>query len=354
VVVAAATALGLAARNRQEPGGNPTVPGATTPAGAGPTDPATGPAVTLRPQRVPGRSGDVMHGVAALPQGVLVAVGGSTVEGVPRAWRFADGRWSQVSGPSGQSALRGEMTGVANGGEAGLVAVGWVAPRGADPAASARKPAVWTSDDGRRWQLRDSPVVGGAGQLGELSDVATVPGGFVATGVDWGVDRDSGDGAVLTSTDGRRWQRGTARGLDGPGPTHLRRLLPGPGRALTAVGTRLEGSASRPVLWTSPDATAWSVAADLESPGPAIAGVWGLSRIAGGALLVTGFSLTAGQTATPHAWIGRTPATMQPHPVTGAAARVHATIVTAGRIVAVGAVGTGRDVDAAAWTVQAP
>ena len=45
---------------------------------------------------------------------------------------------------------------------------------------------------------------------------------------------------------------------------------------------------------------------------------------------------------------------MQPHPVTGAAARVHATIVTAGRIVAVGATGTGRDIDAAAWTLQAP
>ena len=273
LLVASASALGLAAGSDSGDRGTAPTTAAAAPTTPGPTSAEPGPApATLTAQPVPGRRGDAMHAVAALPDGGLVAVGASTTEGVPRAWRYTGGRWSQVSGPTGRSTLRGAMTGVAYGGD-GLVAVGWVAPRGAQEVTVAqRRPAIWTSKDGRAWSLLSSSAIAGSGagtgRLGELSDVAARPGGgFVATGVDWGADPDAGDGAVLTSPDGRRWQRSAVKGLDGPGPVQLRRLLAGPGGGLTAVGNRLDGSVSRSVVWTSPDARTWSVAADLESPG---------------------------------------------------------------------------------------
>jgi hypothetical protein len=159
---------------------------------------------------------------------------------------------------------------------------------------------------------------------------------------------------VLTSPDGSQWQRVEAESLGGPGPASLRRLLPD-GDGFVAVGTRLDGALSRSVMWTSPDATTWTVVSDLEYAGPAAATARGLARTADGALLVTGFSVEPGGAAAPALWVGLSPSSMPPHPITGDAARIFAVIQSGERIVAVGALTPpGEDEAAAAWTVQLP
>jgi actin-like ATPase involved in cell morphogenesis len=363
VVLVTAVVVGLATRDEDGPAppAPPAPPGesdrpSATPA-AGP-EPAAGPQATLRDQQVPDQPGDVMHAVTALPGGDLVAVGASTTEGVPRAWRYRSGRWEAVPGLDGPPDQRGEMTGVASGGAAGLVAVGWVGDRTAqDPTGAGRRPAIWTSTDGASWRAAPSPESVGSSSagLGELFDVAARPGGgFVAVGVEWGADPESGDGAVLTSPDGSNWQRVAAESLGGPGPVSLRRLLPA-GSGFVAVGTRLDGAMSRPVMWTSPDATTWTVTGDLDSTGPVTAAARGLARTGDGRLLVTGFSVEPGGFATPALWVGQFPSSMRPHPITAGAARIFGVVQAGERIVAVGALTPpGEDEAAAAWTVQLP
>jgi molecular chaperone DnaK len=270
---------------------------------------------------------------------------------VPRAWRLHNGQWTALPGPAGDTALRGEMTGVAAGAAGGLVAVGWVAPRTA-PEVTARRPAIWTSADATNWTLLPAPAAPAPVKLGELSDVAARPGGgYVASGVDWGTDPTAGDGAVLTSPDGTRWQRVATRGLDGPGPTTLRRLLPGAGGVTIAVGTRLDGSVSRSVVWTSPDAQTWSAAGTLDAAGPALPSAWGLARTASGALLVTGFSAAPDRTLVPVAWTGTDPASLRPRPVSGATGSVYGVVSLGAALTAVGATASGDGTVAAAWTV---
>jgi molecular chaperone DnaK len=351
-VLVAATAVGLVARGADDP---PPARASHRPdeTSTAATEPVEGPPATLRSQPVPGEPGDAMHAVTALPGGDLVAVGASTTGGVPRAWRYRSGSWTAVPGPDLAPDLRGEMSGVASDGAAGLVAVGWVGDRTEPaPSGAARRPAIWTSADGAAWsRVAVEPGSAGLGSagLGELFDVAARPdGGFVAVGVEWGADPESGDGTVLTSPDGSTWQRVAAESLGGPGPVSLRRLLPD-GRGFVAVGTRLDGALNRPVMWTSPDATTWTVAGDLESTGPALATARGLARTAGGSLLVTGFSVEPGGSATPALWFGRSPSSMRPHPIEAGTARLFGAIRSGERIVAVGG-----DESAAAWTVRLP
>ncbi len=352
VLLLLVSALGAMARSTW-PRADPT-PGSRPSATGAPTSQPAAPAAALRPQAVPQRAGDVMHAVAAAPGGGLVAVGASSTDGVPRAWRYQGGTWSELPGPNAQSAQRGEMNGVAASAKAGLVAVGWVAPRADQQVApAARRPAIWTSTDGSAWNLLPAPA-GGSGRLGELTDVAVrADGGFVAAGTDWDTDTTAGDGAVLTSSDGKTWQRVTVRGLDGPGPSTLRRLLTGPAAEITAVGTRLDGSASRSVVWSSPDAQNWSVVATLGSAGAALGSAWGLTRMGDG-LVVTGFGALPDGTRKPLLWSGRTPESIRPITTDGAAGSMYAAIVVDGSLTAIGAGQSGTETAAAAWTVQLP
>jgi hypothetical protein len=231
--------------------------------------------------------------------------------------------------------------------KAGLVAVGWTAARDQPATASARKPAVWTSPDGGTWTLQPAPS-GGSTRLGELTDVTALPDGTLVTaGTDWAADAADGDGALLTSVDGRGWDRAPARGLDGPGPSTLRRLLAGPGGDLVAVGTRLDGSASRSVLWSAPDRLTWS-ASPLPATGSALGSAWGLARLGDGTLVVTGFRAAADGTRMPLLWSGA--GDLRAVPTTGATGSVYATIMVDGVLTALG----GTDTGAAAWTVALP
>jgi hypothetical protein len=292
-----------------------------------------------------------MHAVAAAGSGE-VAVGAADPDGTPRAWRTdAGGHW--VPAAVEQGALVGAMNGVAAApGRAGqLVAVGWVAAKPAAgqprPVGDARRPAVWTSKDGASWRLR-TDAVGRAG-LGELTDVTVgKDGGFVAAGTDWSTDPRSGDGAVLTSPDGRTWTVQPVTGLGGRGQTVVRRLLVD-GSGYLAVGSRSEGGIGQPAVWTSPDGIAWAPGAVLPHGGAGGGDATGVARLPAGGLVVVGTTSTVGGRAAA-VWSGPDAARLQPYtvdPADAAACEVEGVAVRGETVTAVGA----RDGGAAAWTL---
>jgi hypothetical protein len=352
LAVVAVTAAALLLR----PGGPASAPG--TAPGTAPGAATAAPAVatsgraTLTEQPVPGGKGDRMRALTVAGERV-VAVGGSDTDVAPRAWlRDPSGTWSAAS-PAIPSSLTGGMNGVAGTGR-DLVAVGWVAPRpavGAAPAGAARQAAVWTSTDGTRWALRTAGDLGtGATGLGELFDVAPDPsGGFVATGLDFSSDTASGDGVLLHSANGRSWERLPVTGLDGPGPTTVRRILPD-GEGMIAVGSRLEAGSSAPVVWAAPDGRSWSEVAVLAHPGPGAAAATGVVRL-GATLLVSGTATALNGTPEPVVWSGPGANALRPAATDVSGASLEALGVVSGQALATGArTGAGGAV-AAAWQV---
>jgi molecular chaperone DnaK len=310
----------------------------------GMTSAAAVPVAALAEQAVPGQPGEVMTAVTGSGP-ALVAVG-NAANGQPRAWRFSGGAWAASPVPALGAGTDGGWSGVAAGTGGRLVVVGWTAPHTeapGGPPATTRRAAAWTSTDGRDWRPATVPS-----DLGELADVVARPGGFLAVGTDWRVDPGSGDGAVLTSPDGVTWQRATARGLDGPGPTTLRRVIVSDSGELVAIGTRFEGGVSRPMVWTSSDGASWTVASTLASAGPAVPSVWGLTRAAG-RLTAAGFVSTVDGSRAPVIWAGASPTTMTPYRVEARAA-----IYAVAGLVAVGAKATAGGWVPAAWTITVP
>jgi actin-like ATPase involved in cell morphogenesis len=358
LVAAAAAALVLAAvaalvlRGGGAGTGDPGAAGATAAGSTSAAPPvASAGSVRLTPQPVTGTPGDRIRAVTATASGA-VAVGGSDSDGTPRAWRRdAAGAW--VPAKVDQGPLVGAMNGVAAApGRTGpLVAVGWVAPKPAagEPAAvgDARRPAVWTSKDGASWTLGGDDV--GRAGLGELTDViAGRDGGFVAAGTDWSTDPRSGDGAVLTSPDGRAWTVAAATGLGGRGQTVVRRLLVD-GAGYLAVGTRPDGGLGQPAVWTSPDAVTWTPGAVLPHGGAGGGDATGVARLPAGGLLVVGTTSTVGGRAAA-VWSGPDAGQLRPYtvdPADAAACLLEGVAVPGGRVTAVGA----KD-GAAAWTLE--
>jgi hypothetical protein len=325
-VLAVASAIAISQRGDGSPGGGPgTETASADPTGSSSAGPGTGGA-TLRAQTVQGAAGDVMRAVAR-GRGTLVAVGFSSSARVPRAWRLSSGKWAALPGPTAGTRRVGAMNGVAAVGGAGFIAVGWTAAREiADPRGTERQATVWQSGDGATWRVVAQP------QLGELFDVAALPngGGFVTSGVDWKADPQSGDGALLTSRDGRAWASVRTSGLDGPGPTYLQRILPGTRNGVVAIGSRLEGAVTRSGLWTSTDLRSWTESALLPDAGPGTATAAGLTQLGDGRLLVVG-QVAGGTGGTiPVAWTGTAPAAMTPAVVRGGTGSLLAVIADAG------------------------
>jgi actin-like ATPase involved in cell morphogenesis len=336
---------------------------AATGAPASSTEPAGAPAV-LRPQPVTGAPGDTMRAVTAGDADRIVAVGDAAA-GVPATWTATrGGPWTPMPGPGAGTAGVGSMSGVASApGGTLYVAVGWVATRPSAgtpaPTGSARHAAVWTSPDATRWALQPSAGLGDTTHLGELYDVLARPGGgFVASGVDYGADERSGDGVLLSSSDGVTWQRTAVTGLDGLGPTTLRRLV-ADGGGLLAAGSRLQGSGLRPVIWRSADGAAWAEAAVLDTPGPGGATVSGFIRLPDGTLLAAGAGTALDGSAFPVLWRGAAADRMRALTSDVPAGSVEGLVAQGGTVIAVGAApasgATGQaQRNAAAWNVGLP
>jgi molecular chaperone DnaK len=292
-------------------------------------------------------------------EGGAVAVGGSDGDAAPRAWRLDGGTWTPAEVVDATGRLAGAMNAVARlpGRGAELVAVGWVTPRPAPgsptPTGAAREAAVWTSRDGASWTLFTAGALGTeVSGLGELYAVVVDPGGgLVAAGVDWSADPRSGDGALLRSADGRSWEPVPVTGLDGRGPTALRGLLVD-GSGLVAVGSRQGAGSTEPVVWTSPDGTAWSEVAVLEHTGPGAAEAAAVVRAPTGELLVAGTATELDGTPVPAIWSGPGPDALQPYAVDVAGASIDGLAVVSGQVTAVGTRRGDEGLLPAAWTVE--
>ena len=121
-------------------------------------------------------------------------------------------------------------------------------------------PAIWTSNDGRNWNLHDLSVPPGA-RGASLSLVAAagtngsriVAGGYAAT--------PAGDVSVIvTSADG-----GASWHLIVLGTSGLVTALAATGNGFIAAGLSGTASARHAVVWTSPDGLAWSAGTPARS-----------------------------------------------------------------------------------------
>jgi hypothetical protein len=102
------------------------------------------------------------------------------------------------------------------------------------------------------------------------------------------------------------------------------------------------------VVWTSPDGTAWTVAATLDSPTSAVAAGWALTRTPGG-LAAGGYASTLDGSRTPVLWAGPQPTALRPYRVDGPGA-----VYGLSGTVAVGARPGPDGWTPAAWTLQLP
>lgn len=195
------------------------------------------------------------YGAAAGPSGYVV-VGDDGPSGA--IWFSPDLSTWQRGGGVGRNDLTAAANGnrwvrAAAGGSFGFVAAGGVL----DPQASgARRPAVWTSADGKKWRLQQLQLPTGLSQ-GSLTYVAAKGNVLVAVG-----DAVGTSGPIVlgyVSDDGGKTWRETK--LPTPGSDPLARAT-----AVTAGsgGFVVAGaSGSDVVAWTSPDGASW----ETETPG---------------------------------------------------------------------------------------
>ena len=181
-------------------------------------------------------------GLAALPDGTLVAVGiagdAKTATGAV-VWVSSDGEtWTRTGDAA---ALDGMLMRAVVAGPSGLVAVG------SDVGSS--RAVVWTSPDGRAWTpVPDAPAFDNFGLKIEMRDVASTPAGFVAVGhYLFGTQYPAG--AIWISPDGTSWSRvpdvaafsqGRIGGVAAGGP------------GVVAVGNYGSPDFSIPTVWVTP------------------------------------------------------------------------------------------------------
>jgi hypothetical protein len=233
----------------------------------------------------------------------------------------------------------------------GAVAVGWTGT------GTTRRPAVWTTGDGRSWRLLP-PAGDFAASTGTVELTAltvTRQGSLLAVGADRKSDPADGDVAVYTSTDGNAWTRVHAAGLSGTGPQTVQRLARLADGRLVAVGSALAGAHQGPAVWTSADGVTWQSAS---APDDGSATLFGVVERTDGSLLVCG-SVGSPDQPSVNCWTAARGQAWQPHSVaavTGSAVPLYlyGLLRTSGGVLVVGAARSGTTVDAAAWTATVP
>lgn len=211
-----------------------------------------------------GPQGLATYGATSGPSGYVV-VGDDGGSGA--IWYSPDLRTWQRGGGLGRSDLTAVPNGnrwvrSAAGGRFGFVAVGG----SLDPKArGARRPAVWTSPDGKKWRLQQLQLPPGLEQ-GSFTQVAAKGDVLVATG-----DALGSSGAVVlgyVSTDGGKTWRETKLPEPGAdGPVQVTALTATP-RGFAVAGTSGGAGTSDVVSWTSADGASW----EAQVPGGVLAG----------------------------------------------------------------------------------
>ena len=194
------------------------------------------------PDAIDGFAGRRMRGVAALGS-TLVAVGfaGSDEGGptTPVAWRSTNhGETWTLAHTQPASDGTGKAATVTAFGD-GFVAVG------SDTAGGATEAAVWTSEDGTRWERASGPDLAASGTNRSMNDVVADGDRLLAGGT------NGGKAAVWASSDGRTWAlaRDVSAFAPSSGDTLQVSGLAVNGGAVIAVGTSTVGG--------DPDAMSW-------------------------------------------------------------------------------------------------
>ena len=204
----------------------------------------------------PGR--EITDVIAGGPGFVAVGSAESTAaDGMTRGW---SGVWTSVDGtiwarvPDSPAFADAVIQRVVTGGP-GLVGIGY-----AVDATGVFVPVTWSSRDGLSWTKEPAPadpnpwtIVEGPLQGRIMTGVAATPNGFVAVGLEFGLNsRNLHRAAVWTSADGRSWARVPNDAVfDGGQDSSARFGM----RTVYLIGNRLIASGSTPAgptLWISP------------------------------------------------------------------------------------------------------
>ncbi len=215
-------------------------------------------------------------------------------------WTSPDAqRWARVRDPSLEQPIGVPRAIIAGGqGLPGLVMIGIAGfPLPDRPFPVPDRPTVWTSQDGRRWTAVALPVASTEpGSTNRLEGVVRAGAGLVAVGGESGARRAPGEGfrpLVWTSRDGRAWQLDRPPRSEGGEPALLLSVASTRAAvvALGKVGT-IEGGDLAAWRWT--DVGAWQriaiPAAVAGGPGMQVAqAAWTLPD---GSVLAVGFDGT--------------------------------------------------------------
>ncbi|TDC81670.1 sialidase family protein [Actinomadura sp. 7K507] len=169
------------------------------------------------------------------------------------AWFSTDLRKWERGSSDDEDALKGSedagrwMLDV-TGGDPGFTAVGGVSDSEGD------RPAVWSSQDGRKWALKELPLPGGAGE-GHLTHVAAKGGTLVAAGVATAEQESTWIGYVSTDG-GASWRELPVPGGDKELVVKALTATPQGFAATAASGT---ADAADVVSMTSSDGSNWEV-----------------------------------------------------------------------------------------------
>jgi photosystem II stability/assembly factor-like uncharacterized protein len=138
---------------------------------------------------------------------------------------------------------------------------------------------MWTSPDGRTWQRVPDADLAVFGR-GRLSDVVSGPAGVVAVGSVVPANGDA-EGMIWTSPDGRTWEIASQFSATFPRTVPTNVVLTGGRYVVVGYRQAPDGSLASPAAWYSTDARAWRAAAGAETIGDT------LLSSAGGALTVS-------------------------------------------------------------------
>lgn len=142
------------------------------------------------------------------------------------------------------------------------VAVGWYAnePRQGETALGNYAPRVWRSRNGLSWNLvsfRDTHTTQDAFKR-RMEGVVYARDKFIAVGDDWSRD-SSGDAAVWSSADGKKWEQvAPSVELGGEGYQWMGGVTFAQDRFVAVGGVRLPDGSTDPAIWTSDDGLNWT------------------------------------------------------------------------------------------------
>jgi hypothetical protein len=241
--------------------GSETTPSTTTGTTSTDTSDANPPVTDERViewQRIddPAFDGGFLNAVVEIDSG-LVAVGNDEVPEDAAVWVSPDGTsWERIAsdafrGEEDDNGLEGtQFMSHAVTGPAGIIAVGGYERR----AERDLDPGVWISTDGRAWERVIDADFEQTGD-GHLNAVIEWNGTYVAAGQDPGpAGSEERRPAIWTSSDGREWDRVSSAALRVDG---VITAITSRGSRLIAVGTT--GHVGRPSVWFSDDGLAWDV-----------------------------------------------------------------------------------------------